>query len=34
VWGQWTSSVKNHQASAEDVLGGMPNLSAGRQAGE
>jgi catalase len=34
VWGQWTSSVKNHQASAEDVLGGMPNLSAGRQAAE
>ncbi|HUE45529.1 MAG TPA: catalase [Aestuariivirgaceae bacterium] len=34
VWGQWTSSVKNHQASAEDVLGGMPDLSAGRQAAE
>jgi catalase len=33
-WGQWTSSVKNHQASAEDVLGGMPGLSAGRQAAE
>ena len=23
VWGAWTSSVKNHQATAEDVLGGM-----------
>lgn len=23
VWGTWTSSVKNHQATAEDVLGGM-----------
>jgi catalase len=34
VWGQWTSSVKNHQATAEDVLGGMPNLSANRQAAE
>jgi len=34
AWGQWTSSVKNHQASAEDVLGGRPNLSAGRQAAE
>jgi catalase len=34
VWGQWTSSVKNHQASADDVLGGMPNSSAGRQAAE
>ncbi|WP_128253131.1 catalase [Falsirhodobacter deserti] len=22
VWGQWTSSVKNYQASAEEVLGG------------
>jgi catalase len=23
AWGKWTSSVKNHRASAEDVLGGM-----------
>jgi catalase len=23
VWGQWTSSVKNHKATAEEVLGGM-----------
>jgi catalase len=23
VWGQWTSSVTNYQASAEEVLGGM-----------
>jgi catalase len=23
VWGQWTSSVKNRQATAEEVLGGM-----------
>jgi catalase len=23
VWGQWTSSVKNHQATAEEVLSGM-----------
>lgn len=23
VWGTWTSSVKNHQATAEEVLGGM-----------
>jgi len=26
VWGQWTSSVKNYQANAEEVLGGMPDL--------
>ena len=26
VWGQWTSSVENYQASAEEVLGGMPKL--------
>ena len=25
VWGQWTSSVKNYQASAEEVLGGLPS---------
>jgi catalase len=25
VWGQWTSSVKNHKATAEEVLGGMRN---------
>jgi catalase len=25
VWGQWTSSVKNYRASAEEVLGGMRN---------
>jgi len=24
VWGQWTSSVENHRATAEEVLGGMP----------
>ena len=24
VWGTWTSSVQNHQATAEEVLGGMP----------
>jgi catalase len=24
VWGQWTSSVKNRQATAEEVLGGLP----------
>jgi catalase len=24
VWGTWTSSVKNHQATAEEVLAGMP----------
>ncbi|MBA2604034.1 MAG: catalase [Acidobacteria bacterium] len=23
VWGTWTSSVKNHQATADEVLGGM-----------
>jgi catalase len=23
IWGTWTSSVKNHKASAEEVLGGM-----------
>ena len=23
VWGQWTSSVTNRQATAEEVLGGM-----------
>jgi catalase len=26
VWGQWTSSVKNHQATAEEVLGGMKDV--------
>ena len=27
IWGQWTSSVKNHQATAEDVLSGkVPSL--------
>jgi catalase len=26
VWGQWTSSVKNYKASAEEVLGGMRNV--------
>ena len=25
VWGQWTSSVKNHQATAEEVLMGKIN---------
>ena len=24
VWGQWTSSVKNRQTTAEEVLGGLP----------
>jgi catalase len=28
VWGQWTSSVKNYKASAEEVLGGMRNVPA------
>ena len=28
VWGQWTSSVKNHKATAEEVLGGMRNSPA------
>ena len=23
AWGKWTSSVPNHQATAEEVLGGM-----------
>ena len=34
VWGQWTSSVKNRQATAEEVLGGLPGSSdqAGRRA--
>ncbi|MFL4993420.1 MAG: catalase, partial [Microvirga sp.] len=27
VWGQWTSSVKNHKASAGEVLSGMKNSS-------
>ncbi len=26
VWGQWTSSVENRQATAADVLGGMINV--------
>jgi catalase len=26
VWGQWTSSVKNYRASAEEVLSGMRNV--------
>ncbi len=26
VWGQWTSSVKNYKASAEEVLGGMRDV--------
>src|SRR5690606_11582681 len=26
VWGQWTSSVENYQATAEEVLGGMPDV--------
>ncbi len=34
VWGQWTSSVKNHKAAAEEVVGGMGNKSASRQAAE
>ncbi|WP_207485081.1 catalase [Arenibaculum pallidiluteum] len=33
VWGQWTSSVKNYRASAEEVLGGMrkPIVEGGSQ---
>jgi catalase len=27
VWGQWTSSVKNHKATAEEVLSGMKSSS-------
>jgi catalase len=37
MWGQWTSSVKNYKASAEEVLGGMRNVPtepAARQAAE
>jgi catalase len=37
VWGQWTSSVKNYKASAEEVLGGMrgvPTAPAMGQAAE
>jgi len=37
VWGQWTSSVTNYRASAEEVLGGMRNVPtqpATRQAAE
>src|SRR5690606_14130965 len=36
VWGQWTSSVKNHKATAEEVLAGkLPNSGmARRQAAE
>ena len=30
VWGQWTSSVKNYKASAEEVLGGMRNTRIGQ----
>ncbi|MGZ8379670.1 MAG: catalase [Gemmatirosa sp.] len=33
VWGTWTSSVKNHQATAEEVLGGMPAPAAAGLAG-
>jgi len=29
VWGQWTSSVKNRKATAEEVLGGMKNSQSG-----
>ena len=37
AWGQWTSSVKNYKASAEEVLGGMrdaPTAPAMGQAAE
>ncbi|MBD2745602.1 catalase [Microvirga sp. BT688] len=37
VWGQWTSSVKNYKASAEEVLGGMrdvPTAPATKEAAE
>ena len=33
AWGTWTSSVKNHQATAEEVLGGMPAPAAAGLAG-
>jgi catalase len=29
VWGQWTSSVKNRKATAEEVLSGMKNSQSG-----
>jgi catalase len=29
VWGQWTSSVKNRAATAEEVLGGMRSAAPG-----
>jgi len=32
VWGQWTSSVKNHPATAEDVMTGLNNLPQARVA--
>ncbi|WP_046862785.1 catalase [Microvirga massiliensis] len=31
VWGQWTSSVKNHKATAEEVLSGMRNSPAAQR---
>ena len=31
VWGQWTSSVKNHRATSEEVLGGRLGNYAGTQ---
>ena len=34
VWGQWTSSVKNRQATAEEVLGGMRAVAPMEQAAE
>jgi catalase len=34
VWGQWTSSVKNYKASAEEVLGGMRDVPANGAMGQ
>ena len=34
VWGQWTSSVKNHKATAEEVLGGMRDVPANGAMGQ
>ena len=34
VWGQWTSSVKNRKATAEEVLGGMRGNSPMMKAAE
>jgi catalase len=34
VWGQWTSSVKNRKAAADEVLAGVPADGRKRQAAE